>query len=116
MAKAKRKTHDLWIIEFRSIDPSRDATVAYESRAEAIKVAINFIQNNAKDELERFEFEPGDEAEELLRNILRDLEAGKVEDAIMGWLDYQGEFEPDEKFAIGPSGSVSNSPMDFPVK
>lgn len=112
---AKRKRRDLWVIEFTSIDPSRDATVAYEGRDEAVGVAADFVRDNAKGELEQFEWEPGDEAPETLKAILGLLDRGKKEEAVVGWLEYQGEHEPNERIAIGPSGSVSDSPWDFPV-
>lgn len=111
MAKKKR---DLWIIEFTSIDPSQDATVAYKSREEAIDIAAEFAKDQAKNDLEQFEWKPGEEAPERLKSILGLLEQGKKEEAILEWLDYQGEYDPDEKIAIGPSGSVSDSPWDFP--
>lgn len=111
---AKKTKRDLWIIEFTSIDPSRDSTVAYDSRQEAMDVAASFVKDHAKEELERFEWGPEDEAPGKLKAILGFLKQGKKEDALLEWLDYQGEYNPDESIAIGPSGSVSDSPWDFP--
>lgn len=111
---AKRKKRELWIIQFGSIDPSLDSTVAYESREEAVNVAADFVRDQAKEELEGIGWEPGDEAPEKLKGILELLRQGKKEDAIIEWLDYQNEYDPREKIAIGPSGSVSDSPGDFP--
>lgn len=111
---AKKKKRNLWIIQFGSIDPSQDATVAYESREEAVEIAADFVRDQAKSELEGIGWEPGDEAPEKLKEILELLKQGKKEGAIVEWLDYQGEYDPSEKIAIGPSGSVSDSPGDFP--
>jgi len=114
MARAKKKARELWIIEFTSIDPSQDATVAYDSREEAVKVAVDFIKDEAKGELEGIGWEPDDEAPKMLRDILGLLEQGKKEEAIQVWLEYQGEYDPREKIALGPSGLVSGKPRDFP--
>lgn len=112
---AKKKKLDLWIIQFGNIDPSQGATVAYESREEAVEIAADFVRDQATSELEEIGWEPGDEAPEKLSGILDLLKQGKKEHAIVEWLDYQGEYDPSEKIAIGPSGSVSDSPGDFPM-
>jgi hypothetical protein len=110
---AKGKKRELWVIEYTGMDPSRDATVAYRSREEAVGAAADFIREAANYWLEALEWDPADKAPEMLKEILRDLDEGKVDNAIMGWLDYQGEYDPDDRIAIGPSGSVSQSPHDF---
>lgn len=112
---AKKKKRELWIIQFGNIDRSRDATVAYESREEAVEIAADFARDQAKIELEQIEWDPGDEAPKKLKEILELLKQGKKEDAIVEWLDYQGDYDPREKIAIGPSGYVSDSPGDFPL-
>lgn len=114
MANKKKKGRDLWVIEFTSIDSSQDSIVAYESRKEAVGVAVDFIQDEARRWLEELEWEPGDQAPEMLEGILKSVADKKFDEAIVGWLEYQGEYEPDERIAIGPSGSVSDSPGDFP--
>lgn len=111
---AKHKKRDLWIIQFGSIDPSQDTTLAYESREEAVNIAADFVRGRAQEELEGIGWGPEDEAPEKLKGILELLKQGKKEDAIIEWLDYQGEYDPNEKIAIGPSGSVSDRPGDFP--
>lgn len=113
---AKKKKRDLWIIEYTGNDPSREATVAYRSRAEALRAATDFIREAVKYDLEGFNWGPEDEQPGMLKEILQDLDKGKVDDAIVGWLEYQGEYEPDERIAIGPSGLVSDSPHDYYVE
>jgi hypothetical protein len=110
---AKGKKHDLWIIEFTSIDPSRDTTLAYRSRAEAVEAAVDFIRGGANHWLEALEWEPDNPAPEMLKSVLRALDDGRRDDAIIGWLEYQEEYNPDDRIAIGPSGSVSQSPLDY---
>src|SRR3990170_4834253 len=107
---AKMKKRDTWIIEWTGVDPSRDATVAYPSRAEAVDIAAEFIREAAEYWLEALEWDSENKAPGMLKEILRDLDERKVDDAIMGWLEYQEEFDPDDRMAIGPSGSVSDSP------
>lgn len=114
MAKKKRGGSELWVIEFHNIDPSREATVAYKSRKEAIDVAAEFVGDQAKYDLESYGWEEGDEAPEMLKSILKNLKEGKKEDAIVEWLGYQREYDPREGISIGPSGLVSDSPFDFP--
>lgn len=115
MPKKGSRGRDLWVIEFSSVDTSQDATVAYGSRKEAIDAAVDFVKYHAKEERGAFEWKPEDPAPEVLDQILTDIKQGKMEEAIMGWLDYQSEYDPDEKIAIGPSGSVSDSAGDFPA-
>lgn len=114
MAK-KLGGRDLWIIEYKNIDPSRDAIVAYESRKEAIEAAADFVRAAAEGELEGIGWEPEDEAPKMLKEILRSFEEGSLEDAIVEWLEYQSEYDPNERIAIGPSGSVSDRAHDFPA-
>lgn len=111
--KKKRGSRTPWIIEITSVDPSRDATTAYRSRKAAIEEAIHFITGAAKDELEGIEWEKDDEAPTALKAILDDIAAGRFDAAITGWLDYQGDFDPGDKIALGPSGSVSDKSHDF---
>lgn len=113
MAKRKGASRNRWIIEFRSIDPSRDAIVAYKTKVEAIYVAADFVADTAKLELDTF----GDdfEAAEDLKELIAMVKSGMLVEAVEGWLEYQNEYDPEDKIAIGPAGSVSDKPHDFMV-
>jgi hypothetical protein len=111
---AKKKKKDLWVIEFDDIDPRGEGTLAYESRAEAEKAAADFIRDTAKSELKNIGWEEDHPAPKMLTEILRYLDEGKIRDAIVGWLDYQQEYTPEEKISIGPSGLVSALPWEYP--
>lgn len=102
---------DTWIITFTNIDPSRNATLAYRDRAEALGVAAEFVKGAAQRELEDIDWED-EEAPTMLRDVLAKVDVDPAA-AIMGWLEYQQEYDPSETIALGPSGAVSASPGDF---
>lgn len=112
-ASSSESKKEKWIIEYTDIDSSRDATVAYDSRAKAIEAAFDFVRIQAQDEHSAFVWEQHDEAPKKLLKILEDVKAEKKDAAIVGWLEYQSEFDPQEKIALGPSGSVSDRAHDF---
>lgn len=110
--KPKKSRKDLWIVEFQSPDSSHEGIVAYANRAEAVGAACGFIKYQAKEELEGIEWtEP--EAPDLLKQALAAIEAHKWDEAIYAWLEFQNEFDPQDKIAIGPSGDVSDRASDF---
>jgi len=106
-----------WIIEWTNIDSSQDATTAYDTKEEAFKVAADWIKETAQRELDSQEFDMSDDYDKAVHEqftiMLDDLKKGDQRSAISQWLDYQGEFEPDEKMAIGPSGNVCERQGDF---
>ena len=108
----KRPKRDLWVIEFESPDSSQCFTNAYPSKEKAVAAAVAFIEYTAKDELEGIDWDEP-EAPALLKAALDAIKSKKFDDAIMSWLEYQGDFDPQEKISIGPSGSVSDSPHDY---
>jgi len=101
-----------WIIEWTEDDSSRDTTVAYDTKEEAIEIAAEFAAKKAHDELTCFEWDD-DEAVEMLEEVIKLYEEKDPVGAIKAWLDYQNEYDPDERIAIGPSGSVSDRATDF---
>lgn len=109
----KNPKNGAWIVEYTSSDPSQDETVAYDSREEAVAAAADFAGEKAKSELDGIEWEPEDEAPELLQEIVAAAGDGRHDAAVSLWLEYQNEYDPDEKIAIGPSGSVGSGPADF---
>ncbi len=109
-----KKKGERWVIEFKSVDPSRDIKVAYDNRAKAVEAALDFIKDAAKSELKDIEWQEGDDAPEMLNEVLDAIKDQDADEAIIGWLRYQQEYNPEEGIAIGPSGSVSDSPWDFP--
>lgn len=111
MAKRKGSSRNRWIIEVRSIDPSRDAVVAYKTKVEAVYAAADFVATAAKFELDTF----GDdfEAAEDLKELIAMVKSGMLVEAVEGWLEYQSEHDPEEKIAIGPAGSISDQSHDF---
>lgn len=112
-AELSGKRRDPWIIKFTDSGAREEGIVSYRNREEAIKAAVDFVGTEAKNELDRFEWEPDDEAPTLLKEILKSISNKKHDEAIVSWLEYQSNFDPEEKIAIGPSGSVSDSPWDF---
>jgi len=102
-----------WVIKFMGPDSSSESTDAYDSQEEAIDVAVGWIKSTAEGELNDFEWDEGDEAPEKLRSILAHIQKRELIEAISEWLDYQEESDPQEKIAIGPSGSVSTNAGDF---
>lgn len=113
IGKGETFKQERWVIEYGGQDPRQEATVAYDNRGEAVQAAIDFIKRQAQEELERFEWEPDDPAPEDLKQILGHIEQGRTVDAIVEWLEYQGDYNPDETIALGPSGSVSANPSEF---
>ena len=107
-----KRSKELWVIEFSSPDPSSESTNAYHSREEAVEHACRWIKYTAKQELDGIEWSD-DEAPKLLREALAAIEEGRQDDAILSWLEFQQEYDPDEQISIGPSGEVSPLPGDF---
>jgi len=111
-----KKRDDPWIIKFTDRGAREEDIVSYKNRKEAIEVAIDFIGTQVKRELEDIGWEPEDEAPAMLNGILKSISDKKNDEAIVSWLEYQSEFDPQESIAIGPSGSVSSSSLDFTVR
>lgn len=109
---AKRK-NALWVIEFTSPDPSSESTNAYHTRKEAIDHACAWIKYNAEQDLESIGWGDDDEAPKLLRQALDAIKAKRFASAVWAWLEYQNEYDPSEKIAIGPSGYVSDRASDW---
>jgi len=109
---------DMWVIEYTDSGARETDIIAYKNRAEALDAASEFVRTAAEDaikEIESFERSQGDDEEtEVLKEMLAHVKAGRKEEAVFAWLDYQHERNTDQKIAIGPSGSVSDSPWDFP--
>jgi hypothetical protein len=108
-----KRTGDLWVIEFDSPDSSQCFTNAYHSKAEAVDIAIGWIKDSAQRELDQFEWKSGEEAPEMLKEILQQIDQNQYDEAIYGWLEYQSEYDPEETIAIGPSGQVSERASDY---
>lgn len=110
-----RRRRDAWLVRFESVDPSRDATLSYKNRALAVSAAARFARSEAERELEDIQWDPGEEAPEMLRGVVALANAGSDREAVLGWLEYQSEYDPPERIEIGPSGFLSGSPHDFLV-
>lgn len=110
-----KRSKELWVIEYSSPDTSHEGIVAYRSRKEAINAAIAWIGYEALEALEGIEWSE-DEAPKLLTEILQAIKEGRYDDAIVSWLEFQEEYTPEDGISIGPSGSVSKSPHDFPLE
>lgn len=108
----KKSRDELWIIEFQSPDPSLCFTNAYHNKKEAVERAIGWIKNIANLELDQFEW-TDQIAPDMLREILEAIKNKDYDDAIVQWLDFQEEYDPDEQIALGPSGFVSPRSMDY---
>lgn len=102
-----------WVIELSNIDSSRNITRAYNSREDALEVAANWAKEMAKHELDQFEWDEGDEAPEDLKAIILAAESADYLDAVQKWLDYQGDYDPGETMALGPSGSVTDNSSEL---
>jgi len=108
----KHQDDEMWVIEFTSPDPACTFTNAYPSRQKALEAAGDFIKYQAKEELDGIGWE-SDEAPTLLKAALEAVAKGRLDDAVTSWLEYQDEYDPSEKIAIGPSGQTSGRSMDF---
>lgn len=108
-----RRRRDTWLVQYENPDPSRDGTLSYENRARAVEAAARFARRQAERELDDLEWDPGEEAPELLREVIALANAGLDREAVLGWLEYQSEYDPPERIKIGPRGFLSDQPHDF---
>lgn len=108
----KAEADEKWVIEFTSPDPALTFTNAYANRQEAIQAATAFISVQAEEELDGTEWDEP-EAPALLNRAIEAIAKGALDDAVEAWLEYQDEFDPSEKIALGPSGQTSGRALDF---
>lgn len=121
--KGRKSTR--WAIRQESPDTSQEGTTVYDNMQEALEAAASFIKEEGGNDLENdrlrkkadAEDDPWEEEDEerlqLLEGIMKDIEEGKLVEAVENWLDYQSDIDAQNRIEIGPSGDVTDSSSDF---
>lgn len=125
VSTGKKSKKSRWVINWHSPDPSQEGTTAYDDMQEALEAATSWIKYEGEQVLENDRLrkqanaaddpweEQDQERMDLLEKTMSDIAAGRLAEAVVQWLYYQDDVDPQDFIEIGPSGYISSSPMEF---
>jgi hypothetical protein len=81
-----------WVVRFEEITGEPPASVVFTTKEEALKHAVEAVQDIVTDELEAVEWEEGDELAAAMEAVIEAAEKGNFEEA---WAIYEADVRGD---------------------